>query len=111
MNSRQIHMDGSGGSPVYLQRRQTEMRLPKRGKRRDGTTEGGAVFTSVNFDEALFMKAWSLSRVKTKKGMLEEVLKVYVRLHEQAGMKSLRGKLVWEGDLSGIRKERNAGPR
>ncbi len=69
------------------------------------------MFTSVNFDEALFMKAWSLSRVKTKKGCSREVLKVYVRLHEQAGVKSLRGKLVWDGDLSEIRKERNAGPR
>ena len=42
------------------------------------------MFTSVNIDEDLFMKAWNLSGLKTKKGLFEEVLRVYVRLSEQA---------------------------
>ena len=33
------------------------------------------------------------------------------QLHEQAGVRSLRGKLVWEGDLDAIREERDAGSR
>jgi Arc/MetJ family transcription regulator len=69
------------------------------------------VFTSVNLDENLFMKAWALSGLKTKKGLFEEVLRVYVRLGEQAQVKSLRGKLVWNGDLSEVREERGAGSR
>ena len=67
--------------------------------------------TSVDIDENLFMKAWALSGLKTKKAMFEEVLKVYVRLHEQAGVQSLRGKLAWKGDLEEIRGESGADPR
>jgi hypothetical protein len=77
----------------------------------EGAIKGETVFTSVKIDEALFMKAWSLSPTTTKKALFEEVLKVYVSLHEQAGVKSLRGKLAWNGDLSEVRKERGAGPR
>jgi putative antitoxin of VapBC-like toxin-antitoxin system len=69
------------------------------------------VFTSVEFDEELFRKAWNLSVHTTKKAFLDEALKVYVRLHEQAGVQSLRGKLVWDGDLSEIRETRGAGTR
>jgi hypothetical protein len=69
------------------------------------------MFTSVDVDEELFMKAWSLSGSKTKKGLFEEVLKVYVRLHEQAGLQGLRGKLVWNGDLSEVRGNKGAGSR
>ena len=67
--------------------------------------------TSVDIDEDLFMKAWALSGLKTKKAMFEEVLKIYIRLHEQAGVQSLRGKLAWKGDLEEIRGELGADPR
>ena len=67
--------------------------------------------TSVDIDEKLFMKAWALSGLKTKKALFEEVLKIYVRLHEQAEVQSLRGKLAWKGDLEEIRGERGADPR
>jgi hypothetical protein len=76
-----------------------------------GAIRGGIVFTSFDIDEKLFNKAWGFSNAKTKKALIEEVLKTYVRLHEQADVRSLRGKLVWEGDLDEIRGERDAGPR
>ena len=69
------------------------------------------MFTSLDIDEELFMKAWKLSRIKTKKGMIEEALRTYVRLHEQAQVRSLRGKLAWKGDLDEVRGERGAGSR
>ena len=69
------------------------------------------MFTSLDVDEDLFMKAWGLSGLKTKKAVFEEVLRVYVRLHEQAGVQSLRGKLVWDGDLAKVRETRGAGTR
>lgn len=69
------------------------------------------MFTSLDIDEELFMKAWKLSRIKTKKGMIEEALRTYVRLHEQAQVRSLRGKLAWKGDLDEVREERGAGSR
>ena len=69
------------------------------------------MFTSLDINEELFMKAWKLSGIKTKKGLIEEVLRTYVRLHEQAQVRSLRGKLAWKGDLDEIRGERGAGSR
>jgi Arc/MetJ family transcription regulator len=65
----------------------------------------------LDIDEELFQKAWGLSGIRTKKGLVEEVLRVYVQLHEQAGVRALRGKLVWQGDLGKIREERGAGSR
>lgn len=69
------------------------------------------MFTSVHIDEELFQKAWALSGLKTKKAVFEEVLRTYVRLHEQAGVRALRGKLAWKGDMEEIRGERGAGSR
>jgi Arc/MetJ family transcription regulator len=69
------------------------------------------VFTSFEIDDELFHKAWSLSGIQKKKELIAEVLRTYVRLHEQAAVRSLRGKLVWNGDLDEIRGERGAGSR
>ncbi len=69
------------------------------------------MFTSLDIDEKLFMKAWSLSGIRTKKAFVEEALRMYLQLHEQAGVRSLRGKLLWQGDLDAIREERGAGSR
>jgi Arc/MetJ family transcription regulator len=69
------------------------------------------MFTSVEIDDELLDKALALSGIKTKKALIEEILRVYVRLHEQADVRSLRGKLVWDGDLAEIRGARGADSR
>lgn len=69
------------------------------------------MITSVDLEEDLFKKAWGLSRIKTKKAFFAELLRVYLRLYEQAGVTSLRGKLVWDGDLAKVRETRGAGSR
>ncbi|MFY9820500.1 MAG: type II toxin-antitoxin system VapB family antitoxin [Thermoanaerobaculia bacterium] len=69
------------------------------------------MFTSFEIDDELFDTAWGLSGIRKKKDFIAEMLRVYVRLHEQAQIRSLRGKLVWKGDLEEIRGERNAGSR
>jgi Arc/MetJ family transcription regulator len=69
------------------------------------------VFTSVHIDQDLFMKAWGLSALKTKKALFEEVLRVYVRLHEQAGVRSLRGRLAWDGESPEAKEKTGADPR
>jgi Arc/MetJ family transcription regulator len=56
------------------------------------------MFTSLELDDELFEKAWRLSGIRTKRGLIEEALRVYIRLHEQAEVKSLRGKLQSEGE-------------
>ena len=67
------------------------------------------MFTSVDLDEELFMKAWALSGIQTKKGFLEEAIRLYLRLHEQAEVRSLRGKLAWNVEPS--EGKRGADPR
>ncbi|HEX4962690.1 MAG TPA: type II toxin-antitoxin system VapB family antitoxin [Thermoanaerobaculia bacterium] len=69
------------------------------------------MFTSFEIDDELFAQAWGLSGIKKKKDLIEEVLRTYVRLHEQAGVRSLRGRLVWKGDLDEIRGDRGADAR
>ncbi|HEV8580019.1 MAG TPA: type II toxin-antitoxin system VapB family antitoxin [Thermoanaerobaculia bacterium] len=56
----------------------------------------GNWFTSVELDEPLFDRALALSGIKTKKAFFDEIMRVYVRLHEQAQVTKLRGKLVWK---------------
>jgi hypothetical protein len=63
------------------------------------------LFTSVKIDEELFMQGWNLSKTNSKKDFLEEAIRVYVGLHDQAQVRSLRGKLVWDGSLDDLRKE------
>lgn len=46
-----------------------------------------------------------------EEGVFWELLRVYTRLHEQAGVQSLRGKLMWDGDLAKVRETRGAGSR
>lgn len=69
------------------------------------------MFTSMELDEELFKRAWSLSGKKTKRAAMEEALRVYVALHEQSGVRALRGRLQWGGNLEGMRRGRRAGPR
>jgi Arc/MetJ family transcription regulator len=65
---------------------------------------GGNWFTSLEVDEALLQKARSLSPAITKKAFFDEALRTYVRLHEQAEVTALRGKLIWTGDLAELRR-------
>ena len=71
----------------------------------------GTMFTSAHLDEKLFMEAWSLSRHETKKEFLEEAIRIYVSLHDQAQVRSLRGKLVGNGNLDDLREGGGADPR
>ena len=69
------------------------------------------MFTSIDVDDELFKQAYRISPERTKKGFFEELMRMYLRLHEQAGVRSLRGKLVWTEDLDAVRGERLADPR
>jgi len=64
----------------------------------------------MDIDEKLFMRGFNLSSAKTKKAFVEEAIRLYVRLHEQAEIRQLRGKLLWEGDLASQRQGRDADP-
>ena len=64
--------------------------------------------TNVVLDKDLVQRAKHLTGIKTTKGVIHEALKILVRLGEQAEIRTLRGKLHWEGDLGTLREGRVA---
>ncbi|MDP3449584.1 MAG: type II toxin-antitoxin system VapB family antitoxin [Anaerolineaceae bacterium] len=66
--------------------------------------------TNIELDDLLVAKAQKLTGIKTKREVIDTALQTLVRLKEQSSLKSLRGKLNWEGDLEESRLGRlNAG--
>ena len=59
--------------------------------------------TNIEIDDELMSKALALSGARTKREVVERALETLVRLEEQARLKELRGKLVWEDDLDRMR--------
>ena len=59
--------------------------------------------TNIVIEESLMKEAMTLSGIKTKKETVEAGLKLLVQLKKQERLKSLRGKLKWEGDLEAMR--------
>ena len=47
-----------------------------------------------------------LSKLKTKKAVVETGLKLLVQIKKQEQIKNLRGKLKWDGDLEKMRLNR-----
>jgi Arc/MetJ family transcription regulator len=65
--------------------------------------------TNINVNDDLLAEAMQLSGLKTKKAVVEEGLRQLIRLQRQAGIRSLRGKLKWEGNLEESRLGRRFG--
>ena len=64
--------------------------------------------TNVVIDDELMAEALEITGMKTKRAVLEEALRTLVRLKKQEGVRALRGKLQWEGDLDVLREGRLA---
>ena len=62
--------------------------------------------TNVVIDDELMAAALESTGLKTKKAVIEEALRTLVRLRAQEQVRSLRGKLRWEGDLAVLRENR-----
>jgi Arc/MetJ family transcription regulator len=62
--------------------------------------------TNIEIDDKLMAQALKLTGLPTKRAVVEEGLRLMVRLRRQAqGLKALRG-LGWEGDIDEIRQDR-----
>ena len=61
--------------------------------------------TNIDIDDDLMDRAIAISGRKTKKGTVEEALRFLVAQKGQAKIRSLRGKLSWEGDLERMRTD------
>ena len=59
--------------------------------------------TNIVINDELMNDAIKLSGFKTKKAVVEEGLKLLVKLKKQQRIKDLRGKLKWEGNLDEMR--------
>jgi Arc/MetJ family transcription regulator len=64
--------------------------------------------TNIEIDDDLLKRAMRDSGAKTKKAAVEEGLKMLIQVKGQASMRSLKGKVKWEGDLEGSRLRRLA---
>lgn len=59
--------------------------------------------TNIVIDDDLIKEAMILSQLKTKKAVVESGLKLLIQMKKQEKIKSLRGKLKWDGDLDSMR--------
>lgn len=62
--------------------------------------------TNVVIDDQLMADAMESTGLKTKRAVVEEALRTLVQLKAQERVRSLRGKLQWEGDLNAMREGR-----
>jgi len=63
--------------------------------------------TNIEIDDTLMRKAMGATGLKTKRGVVEEGLRVLVRLKQQEKIRELRGKVRWDGDLNEMRLGRD----
>ena len=61
--------------------------------------------TNIEIDDQLMADALRLSGQPTKKAVVEEALRLLVRLKNQGRIRELRGKVQWEGDLDAMRRD------
>ncbi len=62
--------------------------------------------TYIDIDDSLLAKAMKASGLSTKRAVVEEALKTLLRLHDQRGIRKLKGKIEWVGDLDEMRESR-----
>jgi len=62
--------------------------------------------TNIEIDDLLMRQAMRSSAATTKRGVVEEALRLLIQTHRQAGVRRLRGKVPWKGDLHRSRLER-----
>ena len=55
--------------------------------------------TNIEINDDLMRKAMRCSASKTKRGTVEEALRLLVQTRAQIGIRGLRGSIHWEGDL------------
>ena len=62
--------------------------------------------TNIVLDDKLIERAQQLTGIKTKREVVHEALRLLILLNEQAKIRTLRGKLPWDGDLDELRQSR-----
>lgn len=63
------------------------------------------VRTNIVIDDKLMRDTLRATGLKTKREAVELGLRTVLRLRKQAGIRRLRGKLDWRGDLNAMRSD------
>ena len=61
--------------------------------------------TNIVIDEKLMRDTLRATGLKTKREAVELGLRTLLRLRQQAELRSLKGKLAWQGDLGAMRAD------
>jgi len=64
--------------------------------------------TNIDIDDRLMRQAMRTSGARTKRAVVQEALRLLVQTRGQGGIRRLRGKVAWEGDLNASRTAREA---
>ncbi len=59
--------------------------------------------TNIVINDELMNEALALTDFNTKKAVVEEGLRLLVKIKRQEKIRQLKGKLYWEGDLDQMR--------
>jgi Arc/MetJ family transcription regulator len=61
--------------------------------------------TNIEIDDDLMDEALKVSGLATKREVVEAGLRLLVQIKQQQRIRRYRGKLRWEGDLDGMRRD------
>ncbi len=64
--------------------------------------------TNIEIDDHLMRLAMRTSGARTKRAAVEAGLRLLIQTQAQTGIRRLRGKIKWEGDLEVSRRGRTA---
>jgi Arc/MetJ family transcription regulator len=62
--------------------------------------------TNIVIDDQLLTDVQKITGIKTKKGVVEEGLKLLLRLKRQQAVRTRRGNLKWTGNLETMRLDK-----
>jgi len=62
--------------------------------------------TNIDLDDELVRKARRLTRLKTKRAIVDKALELLVRSESRKGILRYYGSGIWKGDLKRVRRNR-----
>lgn len=65
--------------------------------------------TNIEIDDRLMRQALKTGKGRTKRAVVEAGLRLLVQTYAQTGIRRLKGKIQWQGDLAASRQGRNSG--
>jgi len=66
----------------------------------------GQMRTNIVIDDSLIQRAMRATGLRTKRAVVEAGLQLLIQIKAQTGIRRLRGKIKWEGNLDEMRASR-----